>query len=512
MRRGRLSRGARIRLAFEQLGVTYIKLGQYLALRFDVVPRDVVDELNKLFDEVPPAPLEEVIEAIAVELGAPVEALFESFDPRTVAAASVAQVYEARTVAGERVAVKVRRPNVIPVFDADMRNLRRIARVADAVGLLGRLSAREALDEFATWTRREFDFVREGRTADRLRENALPYEVVPRIHWDLTSAGVLTMEYVEGTSLNDVVKAFRAGGPELVEQRFPGLDLDGAIHRLAVASLRQIFVIGFFHGDPHPGNILVLEDGRIAFLDFGIFGEMSDYRRRQVLGYIESLSAGDIERAFERYSQLVELTETSDVARFRREGIDLFRRWYGAAQDPSLPVRERHLGRYSGEMLDIVRRSHLTMGMDTLIFWRALNTLDATALQVAAYFDLLTALREFFESTLGGFYERLADALGDDGECRAELAAFAVEVPNRLGRVLQAGATAEWEWTVVAEDTPSRRGRSDGEAMLLAGALVLATAVLVASSAALGATARAAFGAAGAAFFLLLVYTGAKLA
>jgi len=170
VRRGRLSRGARIRLAFEQLGVTYIKLGQYLALRFDVVPRDVVDELNKLFDEVPPAPLEEVIEAIAVELGAPVEALFESFDRRTVAAASVAQVYEARTVAGERVAVKVRRPNVIPVFDADMRNLRRIARVADAVGLLGRLSAREALDEFATWTRREFDFVREGRTADRLRE------------------------------------------------------------------------------------------------------------------------------------------------------------------------------------------------------------------------------------------------------------------------------------------------------------------------------------------------------
>jgi ubiquinone biosynthesis protein len=488
--------GVRLREALERLGLTYLKLGQYLATRFDLLPPEITEELNRLFDRVPPVPYEQIRAVVEAELDGPIEELFDRFEPQALAAASVAQVHEAVTVDGERVAVKIQRPGIERTFRSDMRNLRRQARVADALGLLGALSAREVADTFAMWTGRELDFRIEARTAIRLRENALPYEVVPRVHTELSSSRVIVLEYIEGPTLNDLVALLEEGGTERVLESYPGFDLDLAMRRLAFACLNQIFVNGFFHGDPHPANIIVPEDNSAAFVDFGIFGELTAYERELLARLVEHIATGNAEGAFRAYAALADPTESTDVAAFEREGIDLFRRWYEAASDERSGVGDRHLGKYSGEMTEIVRRHRLRMGAQTLLFWRSLNVLDATALRAASHFDLLAILREFFDEVRGGPARRVDEVLKDP-RVRVAGKELLREAPVRVLTVLNRLARAE-PLPVFDEEAPREARDATRRAGLVAAPLVLASAFAAAGAADLPPAAAATLAASGA--------------
>ena len=312
--------GFRLRLALEDLGLTYVKLGQYLSTRFDMLPVEVCRELNRLLEEVPPSPFSQVRTLIEEQLRAPLHACFSQFSEQCVASASVAQVYRAYTLAGERVAVKVQRPGIAEVFAADVRSLRYVAGVADAAGLLGALSMREIVDTFAAWTAKELDFRLEGRSTDRLRANARNGEIIPRVYWDLTSARVLTLEFLDGVSIARVMLLLEQGRDREIQLLLPQLDLRGVAHRLASACLHQFFVTGFFHGDPHPGNILIRQDNSVAFLDFGIFGELTEYHRRMLEGHIGNIATGNIELSFRYYSALITPTAEADMRRFSEEG------------------------------------------------------------------------------------------------------------------------------------------------------------------------------------------------
>src|SRR5688572_3491262 len=281
--RGRTSEaGVRLRLALEQLGVTYLKLGQFLAIRFDIVPPAIGRELERLFDRVSPIGYDQVREALAAELGGSPEALFLEIDPEPLASASIAQVHQARLQDGRRVAIKVQRPDIERIVRADLRNMRRIGALVDALGLLGGLSARETVQELAIWTLRELDFLTEADAADRLRQHVGPFEQIPEIYRHLSTPRVLTMELVEGLSLSVVSRLYDAGGEVAVQGQLPGVDLSLALHRLFEGYLHQLFVTGFFHGDPHPGNIIIREDSTVAYVDFGIFGELTPHELRVV--------------------------------------------------------------------------------------------------------------------------------------------------------------------------------------------------------------------------------------
>ncbi|MDX6504375.1 MAG: ubiquinone biosynthesis protein, partial [Gaiellaceae bacterium] len=284
----------RVRMALEDLGLTYLKLGQYLAMRFDILPPDICRELGKLFDDVAPMRADLARRLIEDELGAPMDELFSSFEAEPIAAASVAQVHDARIRDGRRVAVKVQRPDIERIFRADIAVLRRITGLVDTFHLLGRLSATEMLDQFSRWTLRETDFVQEGLTAERVGENREDYEIEPGVHWDLTTSKVLTLDFIEGVTLAHVVRVIEEGGSDRLAALHPTLDVDLILHHMTFASLRQIFVNGLFHGDPHPGNILVLEDNRVAFVDFGIFGQLTPYERETLGSMIEQLAVGNI--------------------------------------------------------------------------------------------------------------------------------------------------------------------------------------------------------------------------
>lgn len=425
-----------IRRALERLGLTYLKLGQYLAMRLDLMPEEVSAELSRLYENVFPLDFQQVKQAVETELGGPLEQFFLEFHAEPVASASVAQVHEARTCANERVAVKVQRPGIQPILEADLRNLRRAAALVDALGISGTLAMEEIVAEFAKWTARELSFLTEGRTADRLRRNATAHEVVPIIYWELTTSRVLTLQFIDGMSMGEIIALVRRGREDLVLARMPNIDLSQAGHHMAFASLHQSLVCGFFHGDPHPGNVLILNDNSVAFVDFGIFGELSDYHREVVARYIESIAVGDIGEAFRYFAKLSTPTELTDFRAFERDVSASIRAWYLASKRPQATFAKRHMGTYFGRMLAAVRRHHLRLGIDTLLFWRAMNALDFNAVTMSAHFDLLDELRAFFRQIRPGPAERLLDVL-NDRRVQNDVSALVTRAPHNLRELVR---------------------------------------------------------------------------
>lgn len=269
----KLSRGERLRLALEELGPTFIKMGQILSTRSDILPKDVIKELEKLQDKAPAFSFDEVKSVIQNEFGESLEEAYAEFEPTPLAAASIAQVHKALLWSGKTVVVKVQRPGIEKIIAQDMRILEDIAKFVDNHTKYGKIyNFTKMVEDFKKRLEEELDFRIEGENAEKFKKNFLKDKKVkiPSIIWTHTTRRVLTMEYIDGIPLNDFNAIDEAG-----------LDRGAIARNLAKSVLNQILRDGFFHGDPHPGNIMVLEDGTIAFLDFGMVGSLSPERKRQ---------------------------------------------------------------------------------------------------------------------------------------------------------------------------------------------------------------------------------------
>jgi ubiquinone biosynthesis protein len=477
----RISLGKRVRQTFENLGLTYLKLGQYLALRYDILPQEVCDELNQLFKSVPPMPPHESRSVIETELGGPLDSFFREYADYPIAAASVAQVHRAVTRDGILVAVKIQRTGIEPIFKADIRNLLRLAALVQALGLFGRLSARGLVGEFAEWTLKELNFRVEGETAERIAKMAASYVVIPRVHWQFTTRKVLTMDFIDGVSTAEIGDALAKGDSELMRSRLPNFDLDLSMHRLGEASLTQLFVDGFYHGDPHPGNILFRDDNRVAFLDFGIFGELTDAERKILTGQIERLALGDITGSLRYYSQQLLPTEDTDFDKFRREAQEVLGRWYQSSLNPDSPIGERAVGRFTAEMIEVSRRNSLRYGLNYVLFWRALNNLNGTLWYIAPNYDFMGQLREFFVSIRPGPIDRLVETLlnqqikGDSVTLCSQTPAHAESI---LGRFAQAEESRRFAILESMGDSRDRRRRIKAEGLAM---MALPAAILLAA-------------------------------
>jgi ubiquinone biosynthesis protein len=247
---GATARGRHLREMLDELGPTFVKFGQLLSTRPDIVPPDIIAELRGLQDDVSPFPFADVERVVREDLGQPIERLFLEFDERPVAAASIGQVHRAVLPNGRRVAVKVQRPNAPRQIEADLALMYQAARLAkERVRALDFIDSREIVDEFARSIRQELDYRLEGRNCDGFHRNFAghPHVAVPRVYWSYTRARVLTLEYLEGTQLADIQLEHWT-----LEQR------RRLAYVIADAWMTMIFRHGFFHGDPHPANILVL--------------------------------------------------------------------------------------------------------------------------------------------------------------------------------------------------------------------------------------------------------------
>lgn len=276
-----------LRMALEELGTTFIKLGQILSTRADLLPPEFLKELAKLQSSVAPIPYETAREEIERELGLEIGLLFAEFEERPVAAASIGQVHRAVLHTGERVVIKIQRPGVWELVNTDLEILHHLAGLAAKRTSLGQIAdLNQLLDEFAFTLRNELNYTQEGRNADEFRENfnSEGQIHIPKVYWDFTTRKVIAFEELQGYNITEVNKL-----DEL------GIDR----HQLAVDSsmafIKMVFEDGFFHADPHPGNIFIEEDGRIGLVDFGMVGQLDEETREQLIHLFVAVAGKDAE-------------------------------------------------------------------------------------------------------------------------------------------------------------------------------------------------------------------------
>ena len=355
----------RLRLTLERLGPAFVKAGQMLALRPDYVPLEYAEALRGLHTDAEPFAAEEAAAIVEADLGAPLPALFEEFEREPFAAASLSQVHRARLPGGRLVAVKVQRPGVGVQVERDLALLATLARRVERYrpGLIP-FRPSEAVAELADYTRRELDFRREARTAERLRDLFADDDrvVIPAVIGDRSSERVLTTEFLQGHPPGPADGLRRAG-----------LDPEAGLRAGAEAMLRQIFAAGLFHADPHPGNVLFLPGGRIGFVDFGMFGRLDSRERRRIAVMGLALLEGDYEAVGTQLLHLSEFLPGADPAGFRARFAETVEEWFGQdAAASSLPRLLLH-------GLSLGARHGIAFPRELMLLARALVSLEATA-------------------------------------------------------------------------------------------------------------------------------------
>jgi ubiquinone biosynthesis protein len=395
---------AGFRELLQRLGPTFVKMGQFLALRPDLVPQEYCDELMKLLDRVPPFPWPEAKLILKEDLGIDHEDLFAYVNPRPVAAGSLAQVHFARLKDGSEVALKIQRPNIRDRVLKDLRRARLIAQLLDLSGVTLIASPREIVQELGQWMMQEIDFRNEMENMARLRQvNAgMPGQRIPRSYPELSSARVLTAEYLRGVSMSEILKALQSGTPE-AEGRVKalGVDRDELAANLFSAALTQIFRFKFFHGDLHPGNLLVLPGNVIGFVDFGLCGQLDETVREKQFRYMAAVYADDRERMFDALLEILVPSEKTDIEAFRSEFYERTSAWRISRQSASYRSGKARgdrsaTGTYLIDIMRSARRHELRVPARVLQMYRTLLTAEAVASQLRDRVDLGAVAKRFF--------------------------------------------------------------------------------------------------------------------
>jgi ubiquinone biosynthesis protein len=381
------ARGQHLRELLDELGPTFVKFGQLLSTRPDVVPPDIIAELRPLQDDVRPFAFEQAKRVIEEDLGNTLERLFLEFDPQQVAAASIGQVYRATLPNGKDVAVKVQRPGAPRQIEADLALLHQAARlVKERVHALDFIDATALIDEFGIQLRHELDYRLEARNAEGFRRDFAgnPHVHVPKVYWTYTRARVLTLEWLEGTHVRDVDVL-----PLSIEER---RDL---AYLITETWMTMIFRNGFFHGDPHPANILVLEEaGSIGLVDFGAVGKLSDDDMSKLTRLFIDAAAENIDMLPKRLADLGVRYPKEREQEFLAELREIYYRYYGASLaeiDPIQIVREA---------FQLIYTMNLRLPTRFLLLDRAIATLGAVGVELYPEFNVFEVARPYARSLM----------------------------------------------------------------------------------------------------------------
>jgi predicted unusual protein kinase regulating ubiquinone biosynthesis (AarF/ABC1/UbiB family) len=398
-----------MRLALESLGGAWLKLGQMLALRYDLLPAAYCDELFGLLNQVAPFPFADVRRIVREELGADPGVVFASFEEQSFAAASIGQVHRATLRNGDRVAVKIQRPGIRQKLQADIELMYGMSWLLDLVHLFGVGRSRDLIDEFSRWTADELDYMVEARQAVLLWDHAVgaPYERIARVYRDYTTSRVLTAELIEGIPLIEIMIARRVGDEVYLDAlAAAGHDLDRIIRRLDWNMLNQVFVFGYFHADLHPANIFVLPDDVIGYVDFGIVGQLPNRVRDSLTRYSWLLFRGDVEGAVRELMRWLAPGPTTDASAARWQLIRVHQAFLydtvagrtRVTEDAPGPTRDPAENPYSRLAVDIlatIRVHELTLSQSIVAYLKMLVTLGTLRHQLASKYDLQDNVRQF---------------------------------------------------------------------------------------------------------------------
>ena len=382
----RLPLGARFRLALEELGPTFIKLGQLLSTRPDLVPVEIIDELKKLQDHLPAVSSDEIRTQIHAELGYPVEDLFLDFKLSPLATASMAQVHRATLKDGTEVVCKIRRPGVKSVIATDVDIMMGLAYLAnkhlpgadmyDPIGLV---------KEFRRSIQRELDFCREGRTIDRFRKNFEDDESVyiPTVYWDYTDHTVLTMEYVAGVKISN-----------FEELQLAGHDLKLIAQRGADCFLKQVFQYGLFHADPHPGNLYILENDVICIFDFGMVGRLDDELKLHLTELLLAVLRRHPDHIITQLLYSGDLNDESDRKKLRHDLAEFIDEYYDTL------LQDIKVGKLLFDFIQILSHYQIKFPSNLMLLSRSLIAMEGLGRQLDPHFNMVERLQPFAEEII----------------------------------------------------------------------------------------------------------------
>jgi ubiquinone biosynthesis protein len=398
-RRRTISWPLRMRLALEQLGGAWVKLGQMLALRFDLLPAAFCHELFKLLNQVPPFGYSAVREIVKQELGDYPEVIFRTFEEEPFASASIGQVHRAVLRSGERVAVKVQRPNIREVLRTDIDLMYALQGIIDRTHIFGYTPTREVIDEFARWTLEELDYLVEARHCSTLHQNAAddPLERIPKVYWQYSSSKVLTSELLEGVPLVEIMRAvWSQDTAYLQDLKARGYDLLRVVQRIDWNMLNQMYINGYFHADIHPANIIVLPDNVIGYVDFGIIGMLADDVRESLIQYTWYFFQGNAERAVEQLLRWITPSRFTNLAQARSEMIRTHEDFRFSLDDPGPTGVRESASAFAINNLVTIRRNGMVLAPPVLAYVRTLVTADTLRTELAPEHDFLRLSELFF--------------------------------------------------------------------------------------------------------------------
>lgn len=371
----------RVRLALEELGPTFIKVGQILSTRPDLLPPDYISELEKLQDRVPAFEFDMAKQQIERELDQPLEEIFAEFDPEPLAAASIGQVHRAVLSGGQEVVVKVQRPDIEKIINIDLEILYDVARFLESRSNWAEMySFVETVAEFDRTLHEELDYNAEGRNADTFRRNFAgdPGVFIPMVYWDFSTRKVLTMEYVHGIKLNNLQEINRLG-----------LDRPALARKVAQAIFKQILIDGFFHGDPHPGNLAALSGGKIVFMDFGMVGFLTEETKSKVGNLMMALVSKNSNAVMKAVLDLGVVPKNVDKKLLRRD-IDLLQRKYY-----EVPLSQISLGEALNDIMGVAFKYHIRVPTEFTLLVKALLTLEGVVEELDPELSIIKVAEPF---------------------------------------------------------------------------------------------------------------------
>jgi ubiquinone biosynthesis protein len=482
---------ARFRTLLAELGPTFTKLGQLLSTRPDLLPAHWIEELETLQDDCPPVSLAEVRSEIERGLGRPVEELFHALEEAPLASASIAQVHLATTHAGERVVVKVQRPRIREQIESDLALLYYLATLLEAVvEETGVYTPTGIIEEFDRTVHEELDFSNEARNATDMAKAARGREflVIPRVHAELSSGTVLTLDYVEGTKVSEVTAE-------------AGYDLERVAKNVIEAAFRQLFEDGLFHGDPHPGNILVLPGNGIALLDFGLVGRLSRVQQEALVTLIVAVALRDPESVARVMNRIGVPDAHSPIAEFREDIRHILDRYLGLTLDE---IRTATLLR---DLLDLAVRHRIRIPKEYAVLAKASITIEGIIRRLYPKLDILEVGLPYAKELLLSRFS-LGDASSTLMKSLLKLQGLAEDVPSQLTQILVDLEGGKFRVNVHSEDLERVGGqvRAIGVMLFLG---MLAAGLTVGGLVVLATGARTWVGAAALGLAFVLAATGA---
>lgn len=419
--------GERIRLFLEELGPTFIKLGQIASTRQDLIPKNIIEELEKLQDQVAPFSFSDVQEIIGRELQEPINAVFKSFDEHPIAAASIGQVHYGVLQSGQEVAVKIQRPNLEEKVNTDLEILMSIAKLAESrLEWAKKYQLSAIIKEFSNSLIAELDYTLEGRNAHRIAQQFKKHEdvVVPDVYWNLTTEKVLTMEYIKGIKLDENKKLVREGyNPQLIAEK------------LIQKQFQQILIDGFFHADPHPGNVMILPNHKILFMDFGMVGRLTSSMKDHLSSLIVAIMRQNTKSIIKAIYRMGIVSENVDADYMYADIDDLRDKYY------DIPFSQVSIGEAINDLFRVATTHGIRIPTDLSLVGKSLLTLEGTVERLDPDISIVKIAEPFGKRLLKEKYQpkKVADEVYQQAEDYKDLILDFPDHINHLYKFIRRG-------------------------------------------------------------------------